>query len=41
VRFARLLIDFIEGTDPAEFEFSDQDLNMMRERILEHGRRSR
>jgi pimeloyl-ACP methyl ester carboxylesterase len=41
VRFARVLIDFIENTDPAEFEFSDQDLNMLRERMLKHGRRSR
>ncbi len=41
VRFARVLIDFIESTDPAEFVFSDQDLNMLRERMLKHGRRSR
>jgi pimeloyl-ACP methyl ester carboxylesterase len=41
VRFARVLIDFIESTDPAEFEFSDQDLNMLRERMLTRGKRSR
>jgi pimeloyl-ACP methyl ester carboxylesterase len=37
VRFARVLIDFIESTDPAELEFSDEDLNMLRERMLERG----
>jgi pimeloyl-ACP methyl ester carboxylesterase len=41
VRFARVLIDFIETTDPAEFEFSDQDLKMLRERMLKRGRTSR
>jgi pimeloyl-ACP methyl ester carboxylesterase len=41
VRFARVLIDFIENTDPAEFEFSDQDLNMLRRRMVERGTRSR
>ncbi len=41
VRFARVLIDFIESTSPAEFEFSDQDLNMLRERMLKRGRRPR
>ena len=41
VRFARVLIDFIESTDPAAFEFSDQDLNMLRDRMLERGRRHR
>jgi pimeloyl-ACP methyl ester carboxylesterase len=41
VHFARVLIDFIDTTDPAEFEFSDQDLNVLRERMLKHGRRSR
>jgi hypothetical protein len=34
VRFARVLIDFIESTAPAEFEFSDRDLNVLRERML-------
>ncbi|MGZ6670768.1 MAG: alpha/beta fold hydrolase, partial [Solirubrobacteraceae bacterium] len=28
VRFARLLMDFIKNTDPAEFEFSDRDLDL-------------
>jgi pimeloyl-ACP methyl ester carboxylesterase len=41
VQFARVLIDFIENTDPAEFDFSDQDLNALRERMLKRGRRSR
>ena len=41
VRFARVPIDFIESTDPAEFEFSDQDLNILRKRMLKRGRRSR
>ena len=41
VRVARVLIDFIESTDPAEFVFSDQDLNVLRERMLKRGRRSR
>ncbi len=40
VRFARVLIDFIESTDPAEYDFSDHDLNMLRERMLKRGRRS-
>jgi pimeloyl-ACP methyl ester carboxylesterase len=41
VRFARALIDFIESTEPAEYDFSDQDLKMLRERMLKRGRRSR
>jgi hypothetical protein len=41
VRFARVLIDFIESTDPAAFEFSDQDLNLLRDRMLKRGRKSR
>lgn len=41
VRFARVLIDFIESTEPAAFEFSDQDLNMLRDRMLKRGRRHR
>ena len=36
LHFARVLIDFIQSTDPAEFEFSEQDLNMLRERMLTH-----
>jgi len=38
VHFARVLIDFIESTDPAEFEFSDRDLNMLRERMLKRAK---
>jgi hypothetical protein len=34
VRFARALIDFIDNTEPAEFEFSDADLAEFRERLL-------
>src|SRR4051812_3727064 len=34
VRFARALIDFIEDTEPAEFDFSDADLAEFRERLL-------
>ena len=41
MHFARVLSDFIETTDPAEFEFSDQDLNMLRERMLTHSKRPR
>ena len=40
-RFVRVLLDFIEGTDPAEFEFSDHDLDLLRERMLKRARRSR
>jgi hypothetical protein len=35
-----VLVDFIEGTDPAKFEFSDQDLAMLRERMLEGAKAS-
>ncbi|MGZ4183448.1 MAG: alpha/beta fold hydrolase [Solirubrobacteraceae bacterium] len=41
VRFARLLMDFIKNTDPAEFEFSDRDLDLLREHMLKRARRSR
>ena len=34
VRFARVLIEFLESTNPAEFEFSEQDLDAMRQRML-------
>lgn len=34
VRFARALIDFIDSTEPADFEFSDADLAEFRERLL-------
>ena len=33
-RFARTLIDFVESTEPAEFEFTTADLKMFRERLL-------
>jgi pimeloyl-ACP methyl ester carboxylesterase len=33
VRFAHSLIDFIEDTEPAEFDFTDADLEMFRERM--------
>ena len=36
VRFAAALRDFMEETEPAEFDFSDEDLASLRERILEH-----
>lgn len=39
VRFARVLIDFIESSDPAEFEFSARDLDMLRERMLARGKK--
>jgi pimeloyl-ACP methyl ester carboxylesterase len=41
VRFARVIIDFIESTHPAEFEFSDRDLNMLRERMLKRAKSSK
>ncbi len=41
VRFARLIIDFIESTEPAEFDFSDDDLGLLRERMLARAKRSR
>jgi pimeloyl-ACP methyl ester carboxylesterase len=34
VRFARTLIDFVESTEPAEFEFTKADLAMFRDRLL-------
>jgi pimeloyl-ACP methyl ester carboxylesterase len=36
VRFAAVLRDFLEETEPAQFDFSDEDLELLRERILEH-----
>lgn len=36
VRFAAALRDFMQETEPAEFDFSDEDLASLRERILEH-----
>jgi pimeloyl-ACP methyl ester carboxylesterase len=40
VRFGRVLRTFIESTEPASFDFSDEDLEMLRERMLEHARAS-
>ena len=40
MRFARVLVDFIESTNPAEFDFSDQDLDLLRQRMLDRARRS-
>jgi pimeloyl-ACP methyl ester carboxylesterase len=34
LRFARALIDFIEDTEPAEYDFSESDLAELRERLL-------
>jgi hypothetical protein len=34
-------MDFVQNTDPAEFEFSDEDLGLMRERMLARAKRSR
>jgi pimeloyl-ACP methyl ester carboxylesterase len=39
VRFARVLVDFMESTDPAEFDFSDQDLDLLRQRMVNRGAR--
>jgi pimeloyl-ACP methyl ester carboxylesterase len=36
IRFARLLRDFLCTTEPAEFEFSDQDIDAMRQLMLAH-----
>jgi pimeloyl-ACP methyl ester carboxylesterase len=33
-RFARALIDFIDSTEPSEYDFSDEDLAELRERLL-------
>jgi pimeloyl-ACP methyl ester carboxylesterase len=40
VRFARLLVDFMESTDPADFDFSDEDLDVLRQRMLNPARKS-
>jgi pimeloyl-ACP methyl ester carboxylesterase len=40
VRFGRVLRNFIESTKPARFDFSARDLEMLRERMLEHSRAS-
>jgi pimeloyl-ACP methyl ester carboxylesterase len=36
VRFAGVLREFLEDTEPAEFEFSDEDFDELRQRMLEH-----
>jgi len=36
VLFAGVLREFLEDTEPSEFEFSDQDIDELRERIIEH-----
>jgi pimeloyl-ACP methyl ester carboxylesterase len=36
IRFAALLREFLEETEPAEFEFSDEDLDELRQRMLDH-----
>src|SRR3954470_598664 len=36
VRFARMLVDFIETSEPAAYEFTDADLELFRQRLL-HG----
>jgi hypothetical protein len=34
LRFALVLADFIDASEPADFEFSEQDLARFRERLL-------
>jgi pimeloyl-ACP methyl ester carboxylesterase len=38
MRFAAVLREFLEETEPAEFDFTDDDFDALRERILEHSR---
>jgi pimeloyl-ACP methyl ester carboxylesterase len=38
VRFAAVLREFLEETEPTELEFTDHDIDELRERILEHSR---
>jgi pimeloyl-ACP methyl ester carboxylesterase len=40
IRFARTLVDFIESTEPAELEFSVDDLDTLRELMYEHSRQT-
>jgi hypothetical protein len=35
-RFAGILREFLEETEAAEFEFTDEDFDAMRERMLAH-----
>jgi Zn-dependent membrane protease YugP len=37
----RMHVIFRESTDPAEFDFSERDLDMLRERMLKRAKRSR
>ena len=37
VRFARVLIDFIEETEPTELDFSDENLELLRDLLLHGG----
>jgi pimeloyl-ACP methyl ester carboxylesterase len=36
IRFAAILREFLDETEPAEFEFNEHDLDELRERILQH-----
>jgi pimeloyl-ACP methyl ester carboxylesterase len=36
IRFAAVLREFLEETDPAEIDFTDADLDELRERMLQH-----
>jgi len=36
IRFAAVLREFLEETEPAEFDFTDEDFDELRHRILEH-----
>jgi pimeloyl-ACP methyl ester carboxylesterase len=38
VRFAGVLREFLEETEPAEYDFDDEDLDELRELMLEHSR---
>jgi pimeloyl-ACP methyl ester carboxylesterase len=38
VRFAAALRDFLDDTEPAQFDFTDEDFDELRERLLEHSR---
>jgi pimeloyl-ACP methyl ester carboxylesterase len=38
VRFGGVLREFLEETEPAELDFTDEDIDAMRERMLEHSR---